>query len=1101
MAKYNTPIYNSGFKYGTASNTTAYYNANVVAKATTYGTVSVNWSTITWPSTDPAPTYWMLVKSYTSTLDNPNDAFKVAGGPYSSSGTGSLAVYTGYGSNYIDINYDSVGKEASYSIWVFDGSIWHFCGDSYAKIVEDKDSLIQISSWLPRVWFNDAESLDQTGVPNSGNTGDTNTTFYKVMLQFAFMYDLFRTEGELLAKSNNFAYTPNSFLYPKILDFGFTYQPSLGDSYHRSLASAGNVISSYRGQPLGLKNYTAASTHLENTVTTGLNLMLTYNDSSFEESLGAWNVSSGTFTQNTYTKDSNGNYTGTFPATLYPTTMVYDTAFLPRSVGYAKLATAATTAITMSLPSSAADITTYGIPVSAGTNYIFSGYITHQTGGVSATITAQIAWYTYTGLYISTTAVGPTTTSSIAWQRFSTYTGLVGNIAPINASFARAILTITPSAATATNYAFDYLQFKVANQSLYFEDSRTIHLAIKGEGENYLPNPDFESPVSAATLVSTGSLHSWSGLNGTLVLDTTNVVHGTYSAKLTATANASSSVYVGYVTDWVPVDPGTLFTFSAYITAGTSQPAYVQIEFSNQPSYQTSSNGNSIIPVSTGTIYSDANGQYYPSTIYTQTNNATIGTTTTQLGVTAIAPQYDQDSGMPLAKCSVYFPNATTGQTFWIDAAMLEPSSTVNNYYSGNGGVTPTDPTTTLYHNINNCLWENKVISNLMSNSSFETDTSDWSAGTGTTIAKSSSDNGYTLSYDGTSWGKVTYTTTGTITGTYYLPGAALGGEDVVISAYVRGAASTAYTYTIGSSTFTVPAAQSSNWTRINTVQTLAAGATAPTFVITGTGSTYFHVDAVQVEYGRIPNQFLVTSSPTVSLPNPLNTAKTIWSAKRASIGSGKGSYFYNYSVKAARLKSSLGSLVALGNSWRLDSGVSTPGYSDLTSSLVPNSSFESSLGNWSGVSATLTRQVSRGMLFGDNVSHGQAYARVLSAGTGSSFGITTGNVYIPGNTKLYLSVAIRPETAAVGTFTLTTTFYNTAGTAVWSATTGYPTNTPVTATVTQTNRWAYLGTTFYTSNLVGAAYAVISVTCAPTGGNSNTVAFGIDRVVLRPVY
>ena len=90
-------------------------------------------------------------------------------------------------------------------------------------------------------------------------------------------------------------------------------------------------------------------------------------------------------------------------------------------------------------------------------------------------------------------------------------------------------------------------------------------------------------------------------------------------------------------------------------------------------------------------------------------------------------------------------------------------------------------------------------------------------------------------------------------------------------------------------------------------------------------------------------------------------------------------------------------------------------------------------------------------------------------------------------------AVAILPTAASVGTYTLTVNFYD-ANNNLIPATVGTRT---VSATVTQTNRWAYLGNTFSSATTINASYAIYTVTCTPTTPSVGQ-NFGIDRCVFR---
>ena len=78
-------------------------------------------------------------------------------------------------------------------------------------------------------------------------------------------------------------------------DLGFKYEPSLGDFYHRSLYRSGLGNFSSKGTTSAIQEYIGALTHWSADIDPYINMMLDYNDSSFEESTGHWYVTGGTF--------------------------------------------------------------------------------------------------------------------------------------------------------------------------------------------------------------------------------------------------------------------------------------------------------------------------------------------------------------------------------------------------------------------------------------------------------------------------------------------------------------------------------------------------------------------------------------------------------------------------------------------------------------------------------------------------------------------------------------------------------------------------------------------------------------------------------------
>jgi hypothetical protein len=260
MAKYGTRRYGSGVRYGVTSVVSVYYNSNIFASSNDYQKIKVVWDPIVPDPNDPGPTHWVLVKSYSGSLDDPTNGIILDGGTYSTIKT-----------SFTDTITDVEDLEVSYSIWLFNGSGWKFCGTSYAILVGNKTSLAKISNWLPKAWLNPVDNVGE-GLSNA----DTNSLVTTLGV-FSFMYDYMRVQGSILANSLDPFYTPSSLLNAKTTSLGLQYEAALGDVYNRSIAATGNIVNSYKGTSLGLTIYTTALTHWKAKYSLGHNMMLDYN--------------------------------------------------------------------------------------------------------------------------------------------------------------------------------------------------------------------------------------------------------------------------------------------------------------------------------------------------------------------------------------------------------------------------------------------------------------------------------------------------------------------------------------------------------------------------------------------------------------------------------------------------------------------------------------------------------------------------------------------------------------------------------------------------------------------------------------------------------
>jgi hypothetical protein len=1155
-SKYGAGIYGIS-KYGEKEVSRTYYAANLNGWCYTFNTVSLIWTSIATDPTDPAPTHWKLVRSFTGLPDNPFEATGLTGDEWSS-----------FRTTYIDQNIANDNLQVNYSIWLFNGEDWILCGQKDIVIVQETNTLTKVLKWLPRAWLNPIDATGEVlGEPEQDND------LVNTLRAYTFMYDKFDAEIDILqsvsAQNSHSALLPN-----QMSELGFTYEPALGDSYHRALYKAGNVINGSKGTAGAIDAYVTGLTHLGNYIEIGHNLMLDYNDSSFEESIGRWYTSKGTFVSCTYANSLSVLGTAITP----PDLPLADALFPPRGAGFGVLTIPEdfVPTLSMRLPSVTVSPLLYGTPVKEKTRYLFSGWVRHLTS--SATVSVTIYWYNSIGEGIGNNTSSTPITTTTTWKEFTSKSdaGRNGQLSPANAAYAVISFSVTSSVTTTSKLLFDMFQLAQADVSLEFEDARRVRVYLQGETENFLPNPSFEQGIGGWTVSP----------NASYAQDPTvynnALISGTCLGEITIQTPGPAWV----ASDWFVVQPGLNYTFSAHL--GTHYPNFgrvqLRIEFSNRESVE--------LQVKT---FEDENGSYYSNDYYyVESDIVTLSAhyvldengnpivdafepgqpiqyipDIARLHVTGIAPQYTRDSGEPMAKVSIHWLDTNQrSETCYMDALLFQPSNSLTPYFDGSGAPTPENPVTDYFFKDADCFWEYKNIANFITNPSFSS-TTGWATESGSTLTSDTAGmaatravepNG-TLSnttilpepygpYVGTTMGKVSYNINvgGGISTTVYLPSPAVGGEDFVVSAFVR-AAEALYTISTSgggvttSTTMEVYQHDQYQWIRIVAVRQLLPGETSFTMSVHATppppffpggpagytiGPTnFFHIDAAQAEYGRIPTGYVGPDSVgSHTIPNTGNLATNMHVAQTQSIGGGKSSYIPNYGVKLSRLTNSLGLVMPHGSTWCVKPGFPTENYPDLTESLISNASFEKSLGGWTGNNSILNRVVSRGSLFGDFVTHGAAYCKVISSGTNSStkaFGIHTDQFKVYAGRGYYSSIALRPDNSnsTSGTYKLRVDYYTEGDsqikvyygiTDVATSTYAFSVSTSsfegayseVTDTyrqkvvsITRTDRWAFVNLIMPAFSTVGASYAVLTVTYTPATFVAGQ-AFHIDRAIFR---
>jgi hypothetical protein len=1024
MAKYAFGIYGTpGLKYGQTDADRLYYSSTIKTWSFNYGSISVLWKAV---SADPVAilagellTHWRLTKNFSGTPDNPYAGTVLLSGPTSE-----------FVTSYVDTSSDlSIeNKEVTYTLWIFSTLVgWVNTGSSSVNAVVDTTTQRYFKSWLPAVWVNETLGVGDA-VGEYEESG-----FTAVLDAYGFEYDKIKTQAELLYNSLDASKIPSKLLKNKITDLGFIYEPTLGDTYHRTLYRTGNLINSAKGTSLAIKTYSTALTHWNTSIGYGHNLMLNYNDASFEESIGNWNVTNGTLTRSTYA----GTLFDLGTAITIPVPYLFDKDYPLRPVALGVVTASSTSDITLSCPGTSSSAVLYGIPVVAGTKYMFKGWIRGISD--SYTAVAKVQWFDASGTSISTSSAGPTVTAGVGfWSEFKSISTTVesGVVAPSNAFYAKPILIITPTAG-GNKFAIDMFEFRALPSTnivfsgklpaLTYEDARLVKVNVNLDLENLIPNPGFD--------LGTGG---WFPYNAEVIQEkaapSTAVVFGGSVAKLTALSDGR----VGLVSDWISVTPGAPHSFAIY-ASGSAKPTVARIEFSAPQSEEEQA-----------AVLVDEEGRFFKKEpYYYDSEPITLTATAQRVGVSAVASVKTPDYGTPLCKVSVYIDNAVVGDVFYLDAAILTKSTEIKDYFQGNGGPIPVDPNLNQYYDSNDCFWEKRNQLNMVSISSLE-NTNKWTEATGTTKALESS-----IKLYGTTSMRLSATGGGAATTTVKLPmGAADGGEDIVISSYIYGPAGLYSISTNGQKVGNFKTTAANTWTRIQTERLPLAGETQFDITIglseAGSGTKVFYIDGVQAEYGRIPTPYVDPAAVTTFvISNPSDSAETISVANNSMVSSGQSYYANRYRQKDARLAATLSSVMPAGATWSINTPNTLIGFSEVKTNLIISGSFENSLAGWSGISSSLVRVIARGSIFDEILVQGAAYGRVKASSSGT-FGITTDYITTPAGKGYYLSAAVRPENEdSYGVYTLTLDWYDTAKNYLRSKTN--------IVTISRGDRWAYL--------------------------------------------
>lgn len=283
MSRYGIDYY--GLSYYGSDNPIKFDATPFTATPSKQGQITLNW-------TDPSGSWSKLVL-----VRNPY------GFPVNAwDGTRLLTVYNGSDPViYVDSTDLKEGYFYYYSIFVFNTVqySWVNAGNAYALSVKDCGNTNRLYDYLPEVY-----KITQ---PYSATSDWYNQSLYDFLSNFGFELDYEQSLTDLLVNKYDTQKVSGALVPTLMNQFGLTYEPGLGLQQNRIMLRDGVTLNKQKGSKEGLigfiKDFTGwgVPTPISGTpnpsvsgITVGANMMLDYNDSSFEESTGHWTSSDGT---------------------------------------------------------------------------------------------------------------------------------------------------------------------------------------------------------------------------------------------------------------------------------------------------------------------------------------------------------------------------------------------------------------------------------------------------------------------------------------------------------------------------------------------------------------------------------------------------------------------------------------------------------------------------------------------------------------------------------------------------------------------------------------------------------------------------------------
>ena len=535
MAKYGRDYYGIGF-YGpfTVSDFNAY---PFTAFPSGYGRISLSW-------TNPTGN-WSQIRVIRNSYGFPTsaaDGIVIVDSFVNSAPT----EYVDAG-DIIDgeVQYLTEGKFYYYSVFVRENInfTWLRAANAVGISVKDFNTSNDLYDYLPDSYK--VNSLTGDVLSEADNLFLKN--FLKI---FGFEYDIEKTYALNFLDLYKIDSLPGQLLPQMLEQFGGCFEPEVGLKQQRVLLR--NLFNIYKekGTYDGLLAFIKSFSGYDSIVEKGKNLFLDYNDSSFEESIGNWTISSG----GTLTR-----YVGD-PLIIEPYEVTAPVGYPSSDNGMLRFTSTGTGSV--SFTCGVNNPITKGIPVTEGETYTFSIFSAAST--TTRNIRLGIQFYDRFGVALGVLQQGvPVSNATLAWDS-PTLRPFATAIAPTDAHYASVAVNISNTAVSEIHY-FDAAQFEEAISKTAFEDARRINITLKANRINEITNPSF-----------TLSSSPWAATNAALTLDSSKpgvdirefVVVNKELSSNTATLTVSDSYLPIFIGDNIVVSGvGSPFDGAYVVTA------------------------------------------------------------------------------------------------------------------------------------------------------------------------------------------------------------------------------------------------------------------------------------------------------------------------------------------------------------------------------------------------------------------------------------------------------------------------------------------------------------------------------------------------------
>jgi hypothetical protein len=506
LAKFSELIYGSGVTYGEPSRI-AFSAEPLSSVAIGYNKVQVTWSK---PANTSVASYvgFRLVRNQNAYPETEEDGAILYDFYTATNQTIDLATFID-GEDSIAKNASELvgGRYAFYRAWILldPTGAWVRAGDTYtlvpgnhatattnatvATVVENgeiRDTTIGVQelatthdrfmSFIPRVFTSAKQGpldVSQDYDPVIDASGKTDNSLLSTFLSgFSLTLDEFLTHADLILPEQTGKNTDPGILDLQSQQLGLTSDITGISKTQKQLVREALYIYRRKGTTSGLQTYVESLSGYDATIGVSKNLMLSSQDSTFNEGLGFWIANTG--------------------ATMAVAQDRTPPSTEPLAIDLSYTARVNVTTSLASITNGAANPTTRGIPVVAGTEYTLSVYgsTTGTHSGVTASIKPEITWYDRKGMRIGNPIAANSATTVDSWTKVS-FTAT----APTHALYASIAFTFTGPC----GYAIDMVQFADSSATA-FEEARAVNIFLNAEKTNHVVNPSFEYNDSGSAL-------------------------------------------------------------------------------------------------------------------------------------------------------------------------------------------------------------------------------------------------------------------------------------------------------------------------------------------------------------------------------------------------------------------------------------------------------------------------------------------------------------------------------------------------------------------------------------------------------------------------